>query len=50
MSNRTSIDSLFLDEGLGSLDGDTLQIALTALDSLSASGKMICIIGHVEAM
>ena len=50
MNNKTSIDSLFLDEGFGSLDGDTLEITLTALDSLNASGKMIGIISHVEAM
>lgn len=50
VSNKTSIESLFLDEGFGSLDGDTLEIALTALDSLNASGKMIGIISHVEAM
>jgi exonuclease SbcC len=50
VSNKTSIDSLFLDEGFGSLDGDTLEIALTALDSLNASGKMIGIISHVDAL
>lgn len=50
MSHKTSIDSLFLDEGFGSLDGDTLEIALAALDSLNASGKMIGIISHVEAL
>jgi exonuclease SbcC len=50
VSNKTSIDSLFLDEGFGTLDGDTLEVALTALDSLNASGKMIGIISHVEAM
>ena len=50
VSNKTSIDSLFLDEGFGSLDGDTLEIAFTALDSLNASGKMIGIISHVEAL
>lgn len=50
VSKKTSIDSLFLDEGFGSLDSDTLEIALTALDSLNASGKMIGIISHVEAL
>ena len=50
VSHKTSIDSLFLDEGFGSLDGDTLEIALTALDSLNASGKMIGIISHVQAL
>lgn len=48
--NKTSIDSLFLDEGFGTLDGDTLEMALAALDTLNASGKMIGIISHVESL
>ncbi|MDO8774977.1 MAG: SbcC/MukB-like Walker B domain-containing protein, partial [Burkholderiaceae bacterium] len=50
VSNKTSIDSLFLDEGFGTLDGDTLDIALSALDTLNASGKMIGVISHVESL
>ncbi|RQW26029.1 exonuclease subunit SbcC [Rhodobacteraceae bacterium CH30] len=50
VSHKTSIDSLFLDEGFGTLDADTLELALDALDSLNASGKMIGVISHVEAM
>ncbi len=50
VSHKTSIDSLFLDEGFGTLDADTLEIALDALDTLNASGKMIGVISHVEGM
>jgi len=50
VSSRTSIDSLFLDEGFGTLDPEALDIALDALDSLNAGGKMIGVISHVEAM
>ncbi|MBD1556199.1 AAA family ATPase [Vibrio sp. S9_S30] len=50
VSHKTSIDSLFLDEGFGTLDAQTLDIALDALDSLNASGKMIGVISHIEAM
>lgn len=50
VSSRTRIDSLFLDEGFGTLDAETLDIALDALDSLNAGGKMIGVISHVEAL
>jgi exonuclease SbcC len=50
VSHKTSIDSLFLDEGFGTLDSETLDIALDALDNLNASGKMIGVISHVDAM
>jgi exonuclease SbcC len=50
VSSKNSIDSLFLDEGFGTLDNETLDIALNALDSLNASGKMIGIISHVDSL
>lgn len=50
VSHKTSIDSLFLDEGFGTLDNETLEVALDALDNLNASGKMIGVISHIEAM
>ncbi len=50
VSHKVGIDSLFLDEGFGTLDNETLEIALDALDSLNASGKMVGVISHIDAM
>jgi exonuclease SbcC len=49
-SGSTSIESLFIDEGFGSLDADTLETAMAALDNLQAGGKTIGVISHVPAM
>jgi len=49
-SQKISIDSLFLDEGFGTLDTDTLDVALDALSLLESKGKMIGVISHVEAL
>lgn len=50
VSHKTQIDSLFLDEGFGTLDRETLDIALDALDNLNARGKMIGVISHIDAL
>jgi len=49
-SRKVSVDSLFLDEGFGSLDEDTLETALGTLASLRQDGKMIGVISHIGAM
>lgn len=49
-SHKTQIESLFMDEGFGTLDADTLDCALDALENLNATGKMIGVISHIDAM
>lgn len=49
-SQRTQVESLFIDEGFGSLDPDTLDVALATLDALQAQGRKVGVISHVPAM
>lgn len=49
-SRNVRVDSLFLDEGFGTLDEDTLETALSTLAGLKQDGKMIGVISHVGAM
>jgi exonuclease SbcC len=49
-SHRVRVESLFIDEGFGSLDADTLRVAMDALDSLQAMGRKVGVISHVEEM
>jgi exonuclease SbcC len=51
LEGRSSfVDTLFIDEGFGSLDQETLDIALDALESLHSRGRKITVITHVAAM
>lgn len=49
-SNRMKVESLFIDEGFGSLDPQTLTIALEALECLQMQGRKIGVISHVAEM
>jgi len=49
-SNRMKVESLFIDEGFGSLDADTLRIAMDALENLQTQGRKIGVISHVAEM
>ena len=44
------LDTMFVDEGFGSLDEDTLQQAMRALNSLSENNRLIGIISHVTEL
>ncbi|MDB5960571.1 MAG: exonuclease SbcC, partial [Massilia sp.] len=49
-SNRVKVESLFIDEGFGSLDSETLRVAMDALDGLQAMGRKVGVISHVQEM
>lgn len=47
---RAHIRSLFIDEGFGTLDDNSLDLAITTLENLQAGGKTIGVISHVKAL
>ena len=49
-NNGRSVDSLFLDEGFGNLDAESLYTVITTLESLQTHGKTVGVISHVDAV
>lgn len=49
-SSRMQVESLFIDEGFGSLDPTTLNIAMDALERLHNQGRKVGVISHVQEM
>ncbi|MDR1499679.1 MAG: AAA family ATPase [Tannerellaceae bacterium] len=50
MTDRMNIESMFIDEGFGSLDLDTFRVAMDALEKLQMKGHKIGVISHVAEM
>jgi exonuclease SbcC len=48
--NGLKVESLFIDEGFGSLDADSLRVAMEALEMLRDQGRKIGVISHVQEM
>ncbi|MCX7098566.1 MAG: AAA family ATPase [Methylococcales bacterium] len=49
-NNGRSVDSLFLDEGFGNLDAESLYTVISTLENLHTHGKTVGVISHVEAV
>ncbi|BDA63639.1 AAA family ATPase [Actinomyces capricornis] len=49
-SGGVSLDTLFIDEGFGSLDPETLQVVMTEIERLRAGGRSVGIVSHVEEL
>ncbi|MDE0089292.1 MAG: hypothetical protein OXU23_26500, partial [Candidatus Poribacteria bacterium] len=47
---RAQLNSLFLDEGFGTLDAETLDIAIAALEGLRIQGRSIYLISHIQEL
>lgn len=47
---QSFVDTLFIDEGFGSLDRETLDVAIDALEALHGQGRKVGVITHVTAM
>ncbi len=48
--NGHAVDSLFIDEGFGNLDAESLYLVMNTLEGLKTQGKTVGIISHIEAV
>lgn len=49
-SERVAVESLFIDEGFGSLDPNALEVVLATLEALQATGRTIGLVSHVPEL
>ncbi len=49
-SDRVEVESLFIDEGFGALDADSLDLAIASLDALYSLGRQVGVISHVDTL
>lgn len=50
VTERSRLDSLFLDEGFGTLDPDTLEVVVEAVEQLGGDGRLVGVITHVPEL
>lgn len=49
-TNAVSIDAMFIDEGFGSLDADSMELAMDVIMNLSSKSRLVGIISHIESL
>jgi DNA repair protein SbcC/Rad50 len=50
VSDRARLDALFLDEGFGTLDPESLEVVVEAIEQLGGDGRMVGVITHVQEL
>jgi exonuclease SbcC len=50
VTERARLESLFLDEGFGALDPETLETVVGAIEQLGGDGRMVGVITHVQEL